>query len=119
MAWPRTDVRKAEVFEDPAKPHCRQIHAEALAENPLEVRAAPAHHPILLRIRASFHQPAQLFLLLRREPRGSASRFGVDETVRAMRIEAMDPIPQRLTVHTSDARCFFAIHPVVNRRQRQ
>jgi hypothetical protein len=33
-----------------------------------------------------------------------------------MLVEAMDPIAQGLTIHTANARGFFTIHSIVNRR---
>src|SRR5437899_4592669 len=116
MPRPRADVRKAEVLENAAKPHFREINPEAFPQNALQVHAAPAHHPVLLRIGPRFHKSAQLLLLIRRKLRTATRRLDIEETVGALLIEAMDPVPQRLTIHAANAGRLLAIHPVVNRR---
>ena len=72
-----------------------------------------------LLIGTGLHKLLQLLFLLGRKFRRPTGRLGVDEPVRALFIEAMDPVPQRLAIHAADARSLFAIHPVVNRRYRK
>src|SRR4029077_15934070 len=97
----------------------RQIDTEALSENTLQVDAAPAYDPILLRVGAGLDKLLQCLFLLVGELRRPPGRLDVDQTVRTVLVEAVRPVPQRLPVHAADPRRLGAVHPVANRRQRQ
>ena len=116
MAGSSADMREAELFKNTPKPHFREIDPEALPQNAPQIYTPPARYPIRLRIGPCLYKPAQLFLLLLRQPRRPPSRLYIDEAVRTVRIETMDPVPQRLSIHGPDAGRLFAIHPLVNRR---
>jgi hypothetical protein len=60
-------MRKAKLLENASEAHLGQINAKAFAKNPLEIHAAPARDPILLRIGASFHETPQFLFLLQRK----------------------------------------------------
>jgi hypothetical protein len=51
-----TDVRKAKLPENTPEAHLGQVNRKARAKNPLEIDAAPARNPILLRIGAGLHE---------------------------------------------------------------
>ncbi len=74
---------------------------------------------MLLRIGARLHQLPQRLLLLHRQLRPTARWFDIDETNRAMFIEAMRPVPQRLAIHAANPRRRLPVHPIVDRSQRQ
>src|SRR6266436_7941289 len=112
-------MRKAELLENASEAHLGQINAKAFAKNPLEIHAAPARNPILLRIGASFHETPQFLFLLQRKLRWAARGFGVDQAFSTLVIETMHPIAQRLAIHAANARRLFAVHSVVNRSQGQ
>src|SRR5713101_1785568 len=112
-------MRKAKLLENASEAHLGQINAKAFAKNPLEIHAAPARNPILLRIGASFHETPQFLFLLQRKLRWAARGCGVDQAFSALVIETMHPIAQRLAIHAADARRLFAVHSVVNRSQGQ
>jgi hypothetical protein len=61
---PGADMRKAKLLENTSEGHLGQINRKARTENPLEIDAAPARKPILLRIGASLHKASQFFHLL-------------------------------------------------------
>ena len=119
MPWPCADVREAQFLENLPKPHFGEINTEALAKNALQVHTTPAHHPMLKRIGPCLHQFAQSLFLFCRKSRRTPGWLDVDQTSGTLLVEAMHPIPQRLAVHPADARGLLAIHPVVNRRNRQ
>src|SRR5712691_2070770 len=108
-------MRKAELLENTSEGHCGEINRKARTKNPLEIDAAPARKPILLRIGASLHQASQFFHLLRRKLGAPAGRFDVDQAVGAALIKAVHPIAQRLAIHATDTRRLLAVLSVVNR----
>src|SRR3984893_7973409 len=119
MARPGADVREAELLERAPQAHLRQIDTETLSENTLQVDAAPAYDPILLRVGAGLDELLQCIFLLVGELRRPPGRLDVDQTVRPVLVEAVRPVPQRLPVHAADPGRLGAVHPVANRRQRQ
>src|SRR5712691_9077277 len=119
MPGPGADMGEAEFLENAPEPHFGEINTEAFAKNALQVLAAPARHPVLLRIRPCLHELAQVLFLLRRKFRRTPRRLDIDETVGTLLIEAMHPVPQRLPIHAADAGCLLAIHPLVYRRDRE
>src|SRR6476620_1654491 len=64
MARPGAEVREAELLERAPQAHLRQIDTEALSENTLQVDAAPAYDPILLRVGAGLDKLLQCLFLL-------------------------------------------------------
>src|SRR4029078_6228840 len=119
MARPGAEVREAELLERAPQAHLRQIETEALSENTLQVDAAPAYAPILLRVGAGLDKLLQCFFLLVGELRRPPGRLDVHQTLRPGLVEAVRPVPQPLPVHAADPRRLGAVHPVANRRQRQ
>jgi hypothetical protein len=103
----------------------RQTRAEDVGEfferrdDPLEVDPRPARDAVSLAIRARFGDRGQLGQLLRLQARHRAVRPMVEQTIRSRRVEAMNPVAQRLAVHAADLGRCAAVHPVRRRRQRQ
>src|ERR1700738_5449159 len=95
MARPGADVREAELLERAPQAHLRQIDTETLSENTLQVDAAPAYDPILLRVGAGLDELLQCIFLLVGELRRPPGRLDVDQTVRPGLGEAVRPGPQR------------------------
>lgn len=54
-----------------------------------------------------------------RQPARIARAAAVLQTGRALRVEAMDPVAERLAVHAADLRRLRPAHPVQGRRDRQ
>src|SRR6185312_7156322 len=82
MARPGAEVREAELLERATQAHLRQIDTEALSENTLQVDAAPAYDPILLRVGAGLDKLLQCLFLLVGELRRPPGRLDVDQTIR-------------------------------------
>ena len=57
--------------------------------------------------------------LLGRKPRRRALRTNVHQPIRAFGVEAVNPVTQRLPIHSANPRRIFAVHAVQNRSQRQ
>jgi hypothetical protein len=74
---------------------------------------------MLLRIGAGLHQLPQCLSLLHRQLRPTTYRFDINEPSRALFIEAMRPVPQRLAIHAANLGRRCPIHPSVDRSQRQ
>ena len=70
-------------------------------------------------IRTRLDDLRELSQLLRRQARLGTFGPVVDEPLRTSRVEAMDPVAQRLAVHAADLRRHASIHAVPDRRQRQ
>ncbi len=86
---------------------------------PLQIDAAPANHTVCFNLRTVFDQPGQLGFLLGRQAALHPGRFAVDQSLGALRIKAMHPIAQCLTVHRPRPRRRAAGLSLINRRYRQ
>ena len=65
MLGPGADVRIAELFENAPEAYFGEVDREAVPKNTLQVHAAPAHHPMHLRVGTGLHKLLQrLFLLV-------------------------------------------------------
>src|SRR6202042_2702310 len=104
MTGPRTDVGEAEFLEKLSDIARMKVDAEPLGDDALEVEPTPAHDPVLLAIRTRLDDLRELSQLLRRKARLGTLRPVVDEAFRSRRVEAMDPVTQRLAVHPADLR---------------
>lgn len=93
--------------------------AEALLDEVLQIDAPPPNDAVGGRIGARFHDGGQLRLLIRRQPRRRSAIPGILQPVRPDGIEAMHPVPERLTVHAAHPCRLLAAHPVQHRSQRQ
>src|SRR6516225_1877943 len=104
MSWPCADIGKAEFLQNAPDTDLPEIDAKPLLDDASQVDAAPTHHAVFHRIRASHDYRAQLLLLrlcqLRRPPR----RGRVEETIGPFRVVGMHPVAQGLTIHSPDAR---------------
>jgi hypothetical protein len=104
MLWPGADVREAELLQNPPQAHFRQIDAEALPQNTLQIDATPAHDSIRRRVGAGLDQLLEHLLLLLGELRRPPGRLDVDQPLRAVLVKAVHPVSQRLPVHAADPR---------------
>ena len=96
-----------------------EIDTVFLGDDPLQVCTAPSHDAIGLKIGSRFADGVKLSRLLRaRSSRTAAARL-VDKTVRALRVEPVNPVAQRLPVHAGPRRGDRARMPVHHRRDRR
>jgi hypothetical protein len=95
------------------------LDAETLGDHTLKVDAPPAHHAIDGVIRAGLDDLGQLRLLGRRQPARLLPRQVVLQPLRTARVEPVNPIPQRLTIHAADLRGFRPAHPIQRCSYRQ
>src|SRR3984957_16213078 len=119
MTGPRTDVGEAEFLEKLSDIARMKVDAEPLGDDALEVEPTPAPDPVLLAIRTRLDDLRELSQLLRRKARLGTLRPVVDEAFRSRRVEAMDPVTQRLAVHPADLRRRAPVYALPDRSQRQ
>ncbi len=79
-------------------------HAEASLHHPLEIDAAPAHHPVHRHVGARLHDPIELSPLRRVQQAGARRTGPIQEPRDPIGIVPVDPVPQRLPLHPG-ARC--------------
>src|SRR5271170_3478317 len=96
-----------------------KVDAEPLGDDPLEIDAPPPDEAIFLTLRANLDDLRELSQLLRRQTRLGTVRPVVQQTFRTSSVEPMDPVAQRLPVHTADLRRPAAIHAIADRGKRQ
>src|SRR5689334_12822641 len=99
MARARADVREAELVQELAHRALVVDHAEALSDEMLQVHPPPAHDAVHGPIRSGLDEVGQRGLLLGGEAGRLALGPAVLQSVRAMLIEAVDPIAKGLAVH--------------------
>src|ERR1700728_2157140 len=102
MTGARTDLAAAEFLEQLSDIAGMKVDADPLGDDALEVEPTPAHDAVLLTIRTGLDDLRQLSQLLRRKARLGTLRPAVDEALRTRAVEAMDPVAQRLAVHSAD-----------------
>ena len=96
------------------------LHPEALADHPLEVHPPPTHHAVGGQVRPCLDDPGQLRLLLGAQPRRWTARPApIRQPAEPLVVVAVDPVPQRLTVHPARLGRRPAISPLQRHRQRQ
>jgi hypothetical protein len=120
LGVPRTtaDLRKRERRQQIRDRPLAVNHAKALFDDPLQVDTTPANNAVHLWIGAGFHDHGEFAHLLLRQQPGTTRTGTVLQAFRPFFIEAMRPIPQRLTVHGADLGGFRPAHAVIYRRQR-
>jgi len=119
MTRPGTDVREAQSLEQLAYGALVILHPEALSDDALEVDAPPSNHAIGGRVGAGFHDLGQFCLLRGRQPPWVAAPAIILQPGRAMCVEAVHPVPQRLSVHAADLGRIRPAHPVQDCGDRQ
>src|SRR5215468_10036812 len=119
MLWPCADIGKAEFLQKAPDTDLPKIDAKPLLDDAFKVDAAPTHHAVFQRIRASHDYRAQLLLLRHRQLRRPPRRGRIDETIRPFRVVGMHPVAQGLTIHSPDPSRSPAALPVQNRSQGQ
>jgi len=116
---PRADVSKAEFLEYTANRHFVEIDVEAFPDDVSEIDTSPAHDTILDWVGRGFHNPLQRLFLFRRQFRARAGSFAIDQPCWTVRIEPMNPIAQRLSIHRSNLGRLLTAHAVDDGRKRQ
>ena len=119
MTRPGADVREAQSLEQLAYGALVILDPEPLFDDALKVDAPPAHHAIDGAIRAGFHDLGKFRLLRSRQPPGISPSAVVLQPGRAMRVEPVHPVPQRLPVHPANLRGLRPAHAVQHGRDRQ
>src|SRR5271165_3162666 len=99
MTGRRADVGEAESLQKLADTARMKVDAEPLGDDAFEVDPTPAYDAVLLTIRTGFDDLRQLSQLLRRKARLGTLAPVVDQALRTRRVEAMNPVAQRLAVH--------------------
>ena len=92
---------------------------EAFLDDALQIDPTPAHDAVFLEVRTSFHNLFQLDQLFGAQTPLRPGRLAVDQPLRTLRIEPMDPIAQGLSIHPTDPRRITAAHAVAHGRKRQ
>ena len=118
MALSRADVRNAELLQNLPERALVINDAEAFFYDTAQVDPAPVRHAVLRSIWSGFDDFAERGQLLAQEPWRGALRAEVLQPIRALGVEAVNPVAQRLTIHPADLRRVFADHPIQNCRQR-
>lgn len=103
----RRNVAEAEAAQDLADAAFVDRNLKAIGNSHRQVGKTPANDTILLRIRPVPYPRRQFRQLLRRQNRRAPLRLTVGQAFDTVRIITMDPIPQRLAVHTGNGRSFF------------
>ena len=85
----------------------------------LQIDLPPAHDAVFLEIGTGFDDIFQLVQLFGAQTPHRPRRFAIDQPVWALRIEAVDTIPQGLLIHPPDPRGIATAHAVAHRRKRQ
>jgi len=94
-------------------------HAGHCLDPPLQVDAAPPHHPVPLRIGARLHQRGEFGPLVRRQPRRRAGRAAVGEPREPLGVVTMNPVPKGPPIHAAGLRRGRAVRALKNQRDRQ
>ena len=69
----------------------RVNHAKTLFDQLSQIATPPPHHPVALRIGAGGDDFIKLSLLRLTQPRSAAWRCGIEQAVRSMLVETVDP----------------------------
>src|SRR3546814_10982633 len=86
--------------------------AEAGLDHPLQVDPPPAHHAVDGRIGAGLHALGHLRHLSTAQPAFATGPRAVRPPLGALRLEALRPVPQCLSVHTPDLGTLAPAHPL-------
>src|ERR1700677_2756166 len=119
MTRPRIDVGEAKLLEEFSDITGMKVDAEPLGDDTLEVEPTPAHDAVDLKIRPRLDDLRELSPLLFRQARLGTLRPVVEQAIRPRRVETVDPVAQRLAIHTPDLRGGAPIHSIPDRSQRQ
>ena len=112
-------VAEAAIVQDTADRALTQVDLALLGDDPLQVHAAPANDAIDLQIGASLDDRVQIRQLILAQPRWTTAPGLVDQTRRALCVEPVHPVAQRLPVHAGRRRGIRARLPVHHERDRQ
>jgi hypothetical protein len=93
-------------------------NAEPLFDDALQVDPSPADHAVFRPVRPRLDDLGESGQLLGRKPWRRALRTNVLQPIRAFGVEAVNPVMQRLPIHSANPRRSFAVHAVQNRSQR-
>jgi hypothetical protein len=119
MARPRADVGKSHRVEENADVAFVIIDAEALLDDTFQIDAPPAHDAVEGAIGACLNDGGKFGFLCLRQARFDTPAMPIEKAVRPGFVEVMDPVAQRLAIHSADPRGVGAVHAVHDRGQRQ
>ena len=94
------------------------LDAKSLPHHINKIDTPPARQTSNLACRARRHETFKFFLLRLIELRRTSRRRPVNQTRRALGVEPVNPVPQRLPIHQANSRSFLARLAIGNRRQR-
>lgn len=94
-------------------------NGETVGDDALEIDAPPTHDAVLLPVGADLDDLRQFGSLFSRQARRYAAHPVVLQAIQACRIEAVDPVAQRLAVHVADRGGLGAALAVEDGRQRK
>jgi hypothetical protein len=112
-------VAKAERLEQLADRALVVRHPEARQDEPLQVDPPPAHHAMHGPVGAGLDKLRDLGALLLRQTRLGTLGPTVQKALGTLCIEPVNPVAQRLPVHSADPGRLRPAHAVHNRSQRQ
>jgi hypothetical protein len=113
------DMGKAEFSQIVGDDALGTRNPKALADYSNQINAPPSYNTMDLPVWAEFDNLRQFQHLLIAQQTPSSGTLPVGQTIRAIFVEAMHPIPQRLTVHPPNPRRLCPVHTVVNSGQRK
>ncbi len=95
----------------------RAGHPEALIDYPDQIDTSPPYNAIGFLVRPGFNNLCQLSHLIIAQQTPSSGTLPVGQSIRAIFVEPMHPIPQCLAIHPANPRRLCTIHAAVNSRQ--
>lgn len=110
---------KAALIENAPNGPFRDLDPEAACNDRLEIGAAPADHAVFHRVRRRLHDLLQLRQLVWLEKGLATGTRPVKQSARPFRIIAVNPIPERLPVHSGHLGRIAPARAVKDRSKRQ
>ena len=98
------DMGKPQIMKDLTDMALMILHVEPFLYDALQIDPTPAHDAVFLEVGAGFHDLLQFVQLFGAQTPLRPRRLAVDQPVQALRIEAVDRIPQGLPIHPPDPR---------------
>jgi hypothetical protein len=114
------EVPEAKPMQQLADAALMQMHAKRLGDLPAEIAAAPAHHAVCPSVRSRADPARDVTLLRRRQlARCAPAVRAVEQAANAISVVAVNPIPQRLAIHTRLTRRLLSTMSLQQQRYRQ
>jgi len=103
-SWPHRDPTTAEAMKQIADRTLGKLDPIALLDHLREVDPPPSHHAMLGQIRPLANQLRHLSSLLHSQPRFGSRRGSIMQPFKTLRIVAMHPVAQALSIHAAGGR---------------